>query len=269
MRDTVRPQGSFQLSSPGAAAYNLREAGGFATTSGARLQTGRLFRSGQLETAGTDLAGVLAALRIGTIIDMRTDSERHTPRGAAFDGFAGRVLSPDCEDNTIPHAVDAFRGLTSNDQVKAHYCSIYRKLPEGPRFRQAAQHYVTAVQEASETEDEAVLIHCFAGKDRTGLAVALLHLTLGVHEDDVYANYLQTNEMGAERVEVCMTALLGNRQSRLPEWMIAEAMAVRPEYLANALEVIDQNYGSAAKYLAHLSGMELTGIEQMAERLTV
>lgn len=268
MRDTARSEGNFQLSSPGAAAYNLREAGGFATAGGARLQTGRLFRSGQLETAGEDLAGVLASLKVATIVDMRTDSERQVPRGAAFHGFAGQVLSPEGEDNTIPHSVDVFRHLGSIDEIKAHYRGIYAKLPKGPRFRQAASHYVKAVAAAAQTPDEAVLIHCFAGKDRTGLAVALMHLALGVHKDDVYANYLQTNDMGPERIAVCIAALLGNGQTMLPEWMIAEAMSVREEYLATALATITERYASPTAYLADVAGVEPASIEDMAERLT-
>lgn len=248
---------------PGAAAHNLRDFGGYPTASGARLMAGRLLRSGQLETAGNRLPGILADLNVATIIDLRAGSECKVARGPAFDGYSGAILQASANDETIPHAVAAFVKMTTLEEVIAHMSRIYCILPSSPRFRESMGHLVESLAH----DDGATLVHCFAGKDRTGLAVALVQLSLGVHRDDVFHDYLLTNDMGPERIEAALEALLGGAVPKTPEWVLNEAMAVRAEYLEAGLVKIEEVSGSPAAFLAQAAGLEVADIDRIGERL--
>jgi protein tyrosine/serine phosphatase len=248
---------------PGSTVHNLRDFGGYATASGGRLKTRRLLRSGQLEAAGDGFEGVLAALDVATIIDLRAGSECLLERGAAFDGYAGAIRRASAHDETIPHAVAAFLRMTTLEEVVAHMTKIYRILPDSPRFRESMGHLVTAL----ERDEGATLVHCFAGKDRTGLAVALVQLAVGVHRDDVFHDYLLTNAMGPERIDAGLDALLGKDRSRDAEWVMHEAMSVRAEYLEAGLLKIAETSETPAAYLAQTAGVSPVDIARIGERL--
>ncbi|WP_404478304.1 tyrosine-protein phosphatase [Novosphingobium sp. BL-52-GroH] len=247
----------------GSAVHNLRDFGGYATASGARLKTGRLLRSGQLEAAGDGFEGILAALDVATIIDLRAGSECLLERGSAFDGYTGAIRRASALDETIPHAVAAFLRMTTLEEVVAHMTRIYRILPDSPRFRESMGHLVASLDQ----DDGATLIHCFAGKDRTGLAVALVQLAMGVHRDDVFHDYLLTNAMGPERIEFGLDALLGKDRDRTSEWVMHEAMSVRAEYLEAGLLKIAETSENPAAYLAQTAGVAPADIHRIGERL--
>lgn len=247
----------------GAPAHNLRDFGGYPTASGARLRAGRLFRSGQLETAGVRLPGILVDLNVASIIDLRAGSECKVARGTAFDGFAGAIRQATAHDETIPHAVAAFLKMTTIEEVIVHMTRIYRILPSSPRFLESMKHLV----ESLEQDEGGTLIHCFAGKDRTGLAVALVQLSLGVHRDDVFHDYLLTNDMGPERITAALEALLANETEAAPELIMNEAMAVRAEYLEAGLLRIEEISGSPAAFLAKAAGLQVSDIDRIGQRL--
>ncbi|GLK42942.1 MULTISPECIES: tyrosine-protein phosphatase [Novosphingobium] len=253
-------QGAFPAGSP---VHNLRDFGGYATATGARLKPGRLLRSGQLEAAGAGFEGILSALGVATIIDLRAGSECTLERGGAFDGYAGAIRRATAHDETIPHAVAAFLKMTTIEEVVAHMTRIYRILPDSPRFRESMGHLVTALDQ----DDGATLIHCFAGKDRTGLAVALVQIALGVHRDDVFHDYLLTNAMGPERIESGLDALLGKDRARGSQWVLEEAMSVRPEYLEAGLAKIGEISASPAAYLEAMAGLPSGAMDRIGQRL--
>lgn len=230
---------------------NLRDFGGYRTASGTVLKRGRLFRSGQLDTAGPSLSRILAKLGITTIIDLRSRPERVAAGGPAFVGFTGVVQAATTQDQRIPHALDHFLGLSSPAEVAARMSLIYRMLPSSEQFRESMGNFARAV-----TGDRGgTLIHCFAGKDRTGLAVALLHLGLGVHRDDVLHDYLLTNAMGPERVETGLRWLSRGAPVEAPEWLLHEIMSVRAEYLEAGLAEIAAAGISPAQYAATIVGV--------------
>jgi protein-tyrosine phosphatase len=234
---------------------NLRDFGGYRTASGAALKQGRLFRSGQLELVDDRFTSVLARLGISTVIDLRAGSERLSPSGPAFSGYSGSVQAATADDEPVPHDLSHFLGAASPAEVVERMRVIYRMLPSSVRFRQSMGNFVRAAFRA----EGGTLIHCFAGKDRTGLAVALLHVALGVHRDDVLHDYLLTNKMGTARVETAIEWLLASRDVTAPDWLLREIMEVRAEYLEAGLEEVAATGASPAKYLA--SAADMTTLE--------
>src|SRR5690606_33039251 len=73
---------------------------------------------------------------------------------------------------------------------------IYRNLPNREPVLWVMRQYFATLARGPDEGGGASLVHCLAGKDRTGMAVALLHHALGVHPDDAMEDFLLTNTAG-------------------------------------------------------------------------
>jgi protein-tyrosine phosphatase len=252
-----------------AAKYNLRDYGGYVTRSGGRLRRGGLFRSGQLDHVGRDDHSLLQRLGVGAIVDLRGPAELGEGVSPAFEGFTGKVLFAEAADNLVPHSMDHLIGVSSTDEVADQMIRVYRRLPFSDRFRQALTNYFDALAGVGEGAGPATLIHCFAGKDRTGIAVGLfLHLA-GVHDDDIYADYLATNDMGEERIAHGLPSLDKRAGGKAPEWVLREVMAVRPEYLDAMFKEVIERSGDPAAFLSAATGRSPADLAAIVGRWTV
>jgi protein-tyrosine phosphatase len=113
----------------------------------------------------------------------------------------------------------------------------------------------------------ATLIHCTAGKDRTGFAVAMLLHAIGIDRDDVMADFLLSNacfETARQRFDTGgrLTAI----EARAPG-AVAALVGVRPDYLHAAERAIADTFGSIDNWLAQCAGLEGERRERLAERL--
>ena len=89
--------------------------------------------------------------------------------------------------------------------------------------------------------DQALMFHCTAGKDRTGVGAALILYSLGVDEKDIYADYEATNIYRKEANDKFVKSLAAQG---LPESSARSLMAAKPEYLKAAFDAIKKDYGS-------------------------
>lgn len=245
--------------------YNLRDYGGYATASGGLLRRGFLLRSGQLDDVAAEHRGLLARLGVGTVIDMRGPSEIPDNLSTAYDDFDGRILLAESPDNLVPHASRDLVEIKSPDQVISQMVDVYRKLPACPRFRESLANYFTALDQAGTEACKPTLVHCYAGKDRTGIAVALLHMVAGVSHDDMFEDYLMTNRMGPERVEMARPAFERNLRGVPPDWLLGTLMAVEADYLAAALAVIAPEGCGPFAYLTQVTGLQEAELRRIAE----
>ena len=92
-----------------------------------------------------------------------------------------------------------------------------------------------------------MLVHCAAGKDRTGVVVAMALAAVGVERDAIVADY----EATGERITAIMDRLRASETYRRDLEGIADDQRMpRPEYLERVLEVLDERHGGAAGWLA-------------------
>ena len=116
---------------------------------------------------------------------------------------------------------------------------------------------------ANEREDEALLYHCTAGKDRVGTGTILLLSALGVPRDDIVEDYLYTNECLAPRTERFERQV---RAAGLPEdkvQALLEMNSVRPEYIEGIFRTIDEQYGGMDRYLREQMGLDAAAGERL------
>jgi protein tyrosine/serine phosphatase len=226
---------------------NLRDFGGYPTACGRSLKPGRFFRAGhQAQATDADLEA-LAALKLAVIVDLRRTDERERQPCRRWDGFDAKVISSDLGDIDRGWEVVLPGREPTPEFFDAMMMAWYAQAPFGPRMTFLFSRYFQAM---AETEG-GVLIHCTAGKDRTGLLAALTHHLAGVRREDLIEDYLLTNAAAyqaelAPRISHVIEKLTGKTPS---VEAVRVAMGVRPAYLETALDAIEGRYGSIDAYL--------------------
>jgi protein-tyrosine phosphatase len=130
--------------------------------------------------------------------------------------------------------------------------SLYREIPYDPRLIRLYRDWFAELQQG-----EAGVIHCAAGKDRTGIACALTLFALGVSKDDVFADYEFTNQ--AVDLEKRMPRIQARMEDRLARKLDPEALrpmlGVDGSYLRATLEEIEARSGGVENYLGDVLGL--------------
>jgi protein-tyrosine phosphatase len=249
--------------------HNFRDYGGYATLDGGRLKSGVLFRSGQHSGATTDDLDSVTALNLKTVIDLRGNSERRAGPCLRPEGFDALVLFHDGETagrGGAPH-VEAAREIVTSDDARQAMTDLYAFMPFRPNLTAIFRLYFDALEQ----RDGASLLHCFAGKDRTGVGAALLHTLLGVHDDDVMADYLLTNTAGNSEARIAAGAdsIRKTRGAQISDAAIRTLMDVEPDYLHAAFSALTAEHGSVAGYANAVLGVTPERVERIKARLLV
>jgi protein-tyrosine phosphatase len=244
--------------------HNFRDYGGYAATGG-RLKRALLFRSAQHHGATDSDLDSIAALGLATVIDLRGGGERAAAPCRRPAGFAAQVFFVDEDTAGLAPHVEAAKSAPGPDEARQGMIRGYAEMPFRTRMIPILARYF----EALETHEGPSLIHCMAGKDRTGLAVALFHAMLGVHHDDIVADYMLTNVAG--RVDQRIAAGARHIRSAYGEEIRDDAirvlMTVDPAYIDSAFTAIRERHGSTEAYLRDVLGVSEARREKIAERM--
>lgn len=249
--------------------HNFRDYGGYAARDGATIARNLLYRSGQHGDACAADLDQVHALGIATIIDLRGDSERAVRPCLRHEGFAGDVLFVGGETAALalaPHD-EAAAQVFSVAEARDAMIQLYQGLPFRPNLVAALSLYFEALAERPGRS----LLHCVAGKDRTGFAAALLHHLLGVHPDDAMADYLLTNS--ASSLERRLAE--GTLQIHARPGQIVHPDAVRilwsvdAVYLDTALTAVRARHGTVADYARAMLGVDTARMKRIESTLLV
>jgi protein tyrosine/serine phosphatase len=232
---------------------NFRDFGDYAA-GGRRLKGGLLYRSASHAKASDADLEQLAGLGLSVIVDLRRRNERDRDPSRRWPGFAAQVVESDIGQETADEwqAFVARADLTPAS-FRGYMLDYYEAAPHEPRHLDLYTRYFRAL---AETEGP-VLVHCSAGKDRTGIACALTHHIAGVHYDDLMADYLLTNDPVrlANRAPTVIAAIREMTGKTASEAGVHVAMRVEPEYLARAFGVMRERHGSIDGYLEEALGL--------------
>ncbi|MGE4431301.1 MAG: tyrosine-protein phosphatase [Sphingobium sp.] len=233
--------------------HNFRDYGGYSSTEVGTLPLGRLYRSAQhLGGTAEDLA-VVATLDLGAVVDLRSPSEREAAPCPRREGFAATVYRiHSASARAAPHLATHADLRTAEDAREA-LRRAYAAMPFSPSLIEGLRNYFASLADTGRTH----LVHCMAGKDRTGLAVALLHTMLGVHPDDRLADYLMTDRIGNQESRIAAGARAVQAAfPRLNDAGVRVMMGVDPVYLDTAFAIITQRHGTLASYCADVLGVD-------------
>ncbi len=182
---------------PGLSAVrNIRELGGIEARDGRHVRRGLLYRGSALGGLGQEERAAIDALGLRCVFDLRAASEaaehpEYVPDGASYQRVAGMYEPSGAEMDFSPDAIARMQGVGgAEDIMRTLYLTMVRENP--------ALH---ALVERLVAGDAPLYFHCSAGKDRTGIAAALILTILGVSDEAIVGNFLLTNAYRAELID--------------------------------------------------------------------
>lgn len=241
---------------------NFRDFGGYDTVHGRPLKTGLLYRSANHAYASDADLERMRALGLAAVIDLRRSEERSREPNRRWDGFDAAVIENDIFSDHADWAV-IMRDLAEITPQWFYDDAIgyYRRAPYEPRHIDLYRRYF---QELAEGRGP-IVVHCAAGKDRTGLICALTHHVAGVSREDMMADYLLTNDEARQARKMDFLGPWIEKQVGLtaPREALKVAVSVNADYLETAFAVIAERHGDLDAYLADVLGVD----EALRERL--
>lgn len=223
---------------------NFRDFGGYPTVGGRRVKWGFLFRSGHLSALSDQDVDLLASLELDLVCDFRRQEEQEGDPSRLPGSNPPRIASLPIVPGSNSAFLEQIGGQVADRQAMFNFMvDINRDFVEAQ-----ATTYARMFREILDVQDARFLVHCAAGKDRTGFAAAIILMALGVSRDVVMRDYMLTgqffhpdSEMERLREKYQMEAM--ESDSILP------MLEVHEDYLARALLAIEQSYPSVEVYL--------------------
>jgi protein-tyrosine phosphatase len=231
-------------------AVNVRDLGGLPTADGGRTVPGRLLRSENLqELSPDDIAKLVEDIGVTTVVDLRSTGEREVEGPAPLDAVPGVrhahhpvLLELGSASDAVAEALlvtkmEQDRARYPDDITCGHYLGYLEERPEE----------VIGALRSIATAEGAVIVHCAAGKDRTGVVVALALTAAGVRPEAIVADYTATGD----RIDAIIGRLRRSKTyAEDIDSKFVQAHLPRPETMRAFLEQLDVRYGGLPRWLA-------------------
>ena len=244
---------------------NFRDFGGYHAANGKKVKWGYLFRSGQLSNLTDSDLSLLDSLQLDLICDFRREEEQSNAPNRLPATRSLRVLSVPIIPGSNAEffdQLDSSNAETAPDDGQSSPQAMYEFMVEINRDFALGQSdaYAKMFAEILHIDDAKFLVHCAAGKDRTGFAAAVFLMALGVSREVVMQDYLMTARYFLPELE--MQRIKQKYEMNLPDHAILPMLEVHEEYLSAALGAIDSRYPSFETYLEEELNI---GSEELAE----
>jgi protein-tyrosine phosphatase len=228
-------------------ASNFRDLGGYVGHEGRPLKWRKIFRSDHLAALNPQDLAQLKTLGIARSFDFRGVQESQ----AQFYEWPNIQRYSLSIEPTVVQRLQAQhltgKPLTAADALDAMQ-TTYRDFvrSDSHRFAQLFEHLLE--------KPDPLLFHCTAGKDRTGLAAALVLSALGVSEADIWKDYLLTNQLYKRNNTGAHT---------LSPDVLKIVWEVQESFLKASLEVIHQDHGGMHNYLVQTLGLTPAALQKL------
>ena len=240
---------------------NFRDLGGYEAVDGRVVAPGLVYRSDDFSKLTPQAVTYIESLGVTAVYDFRSDREL--------------AINP----NVLPHGVVQHRVPILSDG--AQQTSLIELITSGVITKMGIEEMAELYREMLETASSQfgeviagiasskgpVVFHCTAGKDRTGVAAALLLSTLGVDREQIVADYQLTDVYRTpHRIPVITEQFLAAGVD--PEPFLA-LFSAPPAAIEAALDHLDANYGGAEAYLTGRAGVSAPAVELLHDRLLI
>lgn len=243
--------------------HNFRDIGGYPASDGRVVARGLVYRSGTLSELSDRDHATMDALGLQVICDFRSTRERERrpsrlPEAARYEIWtrdhpmsAGDLTEAMRRPDATPETsrilmIEAYRDL-AYEQVPS-YRELFRRIADGPL---------------------PLVFHCAAGKDRTGIAAALLLDLLGVARDAVLEDYAITDRFFARGCELVAKDPFGTKLAGIDQRIWEPMMRADPAYLAAMFETVEARHGSGEGFIRDELGLDDAGIAAIRKRLLI
>ena len=250
---------------------NLRDLGGYRGLDGRTVRGAEVFRSTDFSGLAPDDLPGLAKLGLRTVYDLRSTAERDAipdptlpdvtdihldvlaDAGMSIPGNIGAFLS---DPDTVAQASAGLSDGKARDMIAGTYREIV-SIPSG------VNGYRRFYQGLLGEDAGPVLFHCTTGKDRTGWAAASLLTLLGVAKDDVYHDYLLTNE---RLIPSLKPVFDGFAKAGGDPQLLVPVLGVDAAYLDAAFAEVDEKHGGIEQYFVETLGLGADALSAMREK---
>ena len=242
---------------------NFRDMGGYKTTDNRRVKWGQLYRSGTFAHSSRADLKALKKLKLVTLIDFRSSVEKEEEPNLLPDPTGFRVV----EIPTLDGGNKAMAGEVM-DRVKngnfvgfdPNHFMLQANRQFADKFTPQFREFIHTVADA---KGQPVVWHCSAGKDRTGFAAAILLRILGVPENTVMADYMESKNyaLAGRKNEIRLLRLFKGAEAADK---ISIMMGVEEAWLTAAFDEIDKRWGSFDNYVTeglHLSPEDIAQLK--------
>lgn len=232
------------------------EGDGLAVASGGHLMRGVVYRSGRLSQGSTWDRLVLDSLGVTRVFDLRTDLVAARYPDLPIAGATSKLINVFAVYSGTPVS------WSTEAEAREAMRAMNRRFVTDPAQRRAIG---TLLKELAGGRGAAI-IHCTAGKDRTGWTSAVLQSLVGVSREDVMAEYLKSNEYRAGLIAATHAAEVRSRGRSYADAHLS-TLRVRAEYLNAAFEEVQARYGSIENYVTKGLGVSRAEVRQLTQRL--
>jgi protein-tyrosine phosphatase len=242
---------------------NFRDFGGYQVEGLGRLRRGALFRSGDHSQATEGDLQIVAGLNLTCIVDLRGATERRMAACKRPEGGGVTIIQTDhATADAVKLDARVARMMTSSVDVLAAVKGLYREFVKHEAL--TGLIHETFQQLAKGTFP--LLIHCRAGKDRTGVLASLVHHALGVHPDEIMNDYLTSND----EIRLLTMSQESRFRERYPDLHpsgLKELCRVSADYLDAFYQDVQDSFGGVEEYLGAACGVSKSCIDAMKLKL--
>lgn len=280
---------------------NARQLGGYTTEDGRTVKDGVLLRTGALSGATeADIDRLVDEYDLGYVVDFRTSSEIASAPDPEIDGVenvwcsvmeessgdeaSNESASEDGEtesvggesadtgaDDTGATLAGAAATAGGEDMLamlvgyaeSADLSDMYVTMAGNEHYQQGYREFFDVL--LNNEDGKAVLWHCTGGKDRAGFAAVLVLSALGVDRETALDDFALTNEFVADQINQMTAAAEEAGYDEDQVEAVATLTGVNRDYMAKALDFIDEEYGSMDEYLHNQIGLTDEAIAQLQE----
>ena len=253
---------------------NARQLGGYLCKDGRRIKDQLLLRTSQLSDISDETVKSLSEkYHVKHMIDFRMDSEKEGKPDRMIDGIQYThisVFEPDLYDEALRNKLGKIVRSEDDEFQKMIQCAklgvnfkMYHDILLSERAQKGYSQFFDILLNQG---DGAVLWHCTYGKDRTGIASALLLYALGADEDTIRQDYVLSNEYYQNKIDELTRKAeeMDCDENVLKE--IKASAGVNEEYLESTFNSVKEEYGSIHDYLNHQLGVSDEDMKKLQDK---
>lgn len=241
---------------------NFRDAGGLRTSGGGMMRKGLIYRSANPDKVNQIDITNLKGLRIKTIIDLRDPSEFSSGK-AEIPGIEILNIPLKFESVTRQRLRPLLKHNYDPDEIDRVLNGIYVEIVDAMR-----PVFSTIAAMIPEPDNTPMLIHCQAGKDRTGILIALLQMIADVDREEIIRDYLTSNDSilphFKRRLKLRKILTLGF----FPSEAVLYAVEQKREDILTVIDRVENHYGGIKEYLSG-TGYDTSQINKLRDILAV